>query len=336
MLLLATYPGIYYWAGLPYSYAAIVPATLAATMIVRELETTQRLDRIALLSMALGTLFLAYDLMAYFAPAAVLVLTGRKKFRAVAAAVPLILLPTLVNNWILVRLVHVNFPNENAYIYTQILAAYRNPPEIGTWLRHISPAPRWLVRAFFFSNFTFLPAAFLAAAVANRFTRSRTRLGPSGRWILLVALALFLFVNIAPPNGARWQFRGDGMSRIYQPVFAAMVLFIAGVAQANGRWVSGPVAIAAAINASIVLGPLTLNPLAGWAYLKFYAHAPSPQMYRNLTTFGRRPLGVCDTSITIDNPPPQRKGPKKPPAVSRKKKHAASAPVLSPLPPGEG
>ena len=36
--LLATYPGIYYWAGLPYSYASIVPATLACTMIACELE----------------------------------------------------------------------------------------------------------------------------------------------------------------------------------------------------------------------------------------------------------------------------------------------------------
>ena len=38
MALLATYPGTYYWAGLPYCHAMIVPASLAGMMILCELE----------------------------------------------------------------------------------------------------------------------------------------------------------------------------------------------------------------------------------------------------------------------------------------------------------
>jgi hypothetical protein len=116
------------------------------------------------------------------------------------------------------------------------------------------------------------------------------------------------------------------MARIYQPTFAAMILFIASVAQHHRKYLNGAVAVASVINASIVLGPMTMNPLAGWAYLKFYAHAPSPQMSRNLELFGRRPLGFCDKSITLDNPPP--KPPKhKRPAQKKKKKHPTSATV---------
>jgi hypothetical protein len=38
-LLIATYPGIHYWVGLPYSYAVIVPSSLAATAILWDCRT---------------------------------------------------------------------------------------------------------------------------------------------------------------------------------------------------------------------------------------------------------------------------------------------------------
>ena len=61
--LLATYPGIYYWAGLPYSYASIVPACLGAMVVLIEVERQPPWWRVALLSLALGILLLAYDLL---------------------------------------------------------------------------------------------------------------------------------------------------------------------------------------------------------------------------------------------------------------------------------
>ena len=112
-------------------------------------------------------------------------------------------------------------------------------------------------------------------------------------FVLLSGLLLFLFINLAPPHRG-WQFRGEGMSRIYQPVFAAMLLIIARAMQdCSRRWVIGVVVVTCLLNASIALGPVTKNPLAGWTYHKFYQHAPSPQMVRNLEMYGRRPLGVC-------------------------------------------
>src|SRR5207249_2085078 len=117
MALTATYPGLYYWGGLPYCYAAIVPATLTATIIVRELETTASAAAVAILALLLGVLFLAYDLMPFFAPAAVLVMLGRRKFAWAAVALPLMLLPGIVNKQLLVHWAGVDFSNENTRFY---------------------------------------------------------------------------------------------------------------------------------------------------------------------------------------------------------------------------
>ena len=343
MLLLATYPGIYYWAGLPYSYAAIVPATLGATIAARELESTASAACVALLSLLLGVLFLAYDLMPFFAPAAVLILLGRRKFAWAAIAVPLMLLPSFINKQLLIHLAGMDFANENSRFYNVILDAYFHPPALSAWAGHVSGTPWTLVKSFFYSNFVFLPALFLIVAGVNAATR-RVAMGPAVRWVLLTGLGLFLFINLAPPFRG-WQFRGDGMSRLYQPIFAAMILFIAEFVQHAGevrKCLAGVVAATVVINASIVLGPAMRNPLAGWTYLRFYAHAASPQLNKNLELFGRRPLGFCDPSIAIDNPPPKHKGPKaatkpakvrhhkvKPPKKHLKKKHHPAATDLA-------
>src|SRR5207248_144351 len=134
--LLATYPGIYYWAGLPYCYVAIVPATLGATMIVYELQSADSYPRVAVLALLLGILF--------------------------------------------------------------------------------------------------LPAMFLIALIVNRATGWRVPMGPAVRWVLLTALGLFFFINLAPPYKG-WQFRGVGVSRIYQPVFAAMLVHVLAVTESIAR-----------------------------------------------------------------------------------------------------
>src|SRR5207249_2148247 len=72
--LLALYPGITYWAALPYSYAAIVPCSLFCMMFLWRLESATSPRRIFWWCALLGALFLAYDLLPFFAPAALLVL----------------------------------------------------------------------------------------------------------------------------------------------------------------------------------------------------------------------------------------------------------------------
>jgi hypothetical protein len=327
--LLATYPGIYYWAGLPYCYASIVPASLGAMVIVYELQFARSYARVAALSLLLGILFLAYDLLPYFAPAAFLVLALRRKFLHALMAAVLMIVPSVINKALLVH-AGADFGNENSRLYSVIVNAYFHPPAIKVWLWHISDTPWSLVRVFFLSNFIFLPALFLVAVVANWWSGAKAPMGPAVWWILLTGLGLFLFINLAPPYKG-WQFRGSGLARIYQPLFTAMLVFILVVFQricddgllgAAARAGACLMAVTALVNASIVLGPATKNPLAAWTYWKFYTHAPRPMMNKNLALFGRRPLGFCNTRITIQNPPPRILGAGRKPSRARLEREA--------------
>jgi hypothetical protein len=103
--------------------------------------------------------------------------------------------------------------------------------------------------------------------------------------------------------------RGSGLARIYQPAFAAMILFIARWAQsawearsAARGWLAGATAAVTLANALVIFGPVMHVPLADHVYLSFYHHGSRYGLSKNLDTFGRRPLGFCDTSITIENP----------------------------------
>ncbi len=307
--LIATYPGIYYWAGLPYPHAIIAALSLVATILVCEMERSETTTRIALLSLGLGILFTGYDLAPFFLPPVLIILLMRRKFAASALSLVLMLLPMVIVLASLKLLADIPLYNENSSAYSVILKRYFTyDVTFLAWMKHISHWPVTLVKTYFWHNFVFLPALFLIVPIGRRVRPTRPEF-----LILALGMALFLFNNLAPPYRG-WQFRGEGVSRIYQPVFAAMVLLIVRAAQASPRrWLIGAIGVTCAINLSIVLGPVTKNPLAAWTYHKFYQHAPEPQMIRNLDLFGRRPLGVCSHS----------------PAKSRKKKPSTAPSTLS-------
>jgi hypothetical protein len=113
---------------------------------------------------------------------------------------------------------------------------------------------------------------------------------------------LFLFNNLAPDYyGAAWVMRGTWISRIYQPIFPALVLFAARWWQHLppldwGRralvWIVLGGALAG--NALIVFGPILDNPLkvSETAFYRFYNHTDLHWVYEeNLHGYGRRPLG---------------------------------------------
>jgi hypothetical protein len=287
--LLATYPGIYYWAGLPYPHVTIVPLSLVCMMIAAELERATTMKSIGWLSLGMGVCFLGYDLAPFFVPAAIGILLMRKRLAAAAISLALMLLPMALVIAILKWIAGVKFYNENTSAYFLIFNRYFTYDiTFSAWMKHIAHWPVTLAKAYLWHSMVFLPALFLVVIVGYRRVVRRAEL-----FVLLSGLLLFLFINLAPPHRG-WQFRGEGMSRIYQPVFAAMLLIIARAAQDfPPRWLIAVIALTCMLNASIALGPATKNPLAAWAYHKFYQHAPGPQMIRNLEIYGRRPLGVC-------------------------------------------
>jgi uncharacterized membrane protein HdeD (DUF308 family) len=141
----------------------------------------------------------------------------------------------------------------------------------------------------------FLPLLFVAVAAISRFRLATVEAA------LLVAVGLvFLFNNLAPPYEGRWQMRGAFIPRLYQPVFIALLVYVArAVATAPAlprprpRLLLGATIVALVANATIVFGPVARVPWAGTVYGVFYLHSAPGTMDETLRHYGRRPLGFC-------------------------------------------
>jgi hypothetical protein len=190
--------------------------------------------------------------------------------------------------------------NSNSGVYSIVLFSFKQLKDVGLWWSQVSTFGDIGLDVFFGSNFIFLPLLFLAALLLNPLT-SRIRFTAVEISLLAAALALFLFNNLAPFYGGTWNMRGTWISRIYQPVFPALIVFLARWWQElpplknwRGVWVWSATAVALAGNALIVFGPITLNPLrvSEYAFYKFYNHTDVHWVYeKNLRDLGRRPLG---------------------------------------------
>jgi hypothetical protein len=131
---------------------------------------------------------------------------------------------------------------------------------------------------------------------------------------------LFLALNLAPSDSGGWEMRGTWIARIYQPVFPALVLYIArwwqGLPALNRPWRAFlllVVAAATAGDALIVFGPILGNParVSENAFYRFYDHTDAHFAYElNLKNLGRRPLGFTRAIKvpTFEEIEAQRKG----------------------------
>jgi hypothetical protein len=307
--LTALYPGITYWAALPYAYAAIVPASIALFILLADLdERLAGLDgrRAIVLVMVrgaiMGVFFTAYDLSPFYGVAALLVLVRRRRFLELpAAAAGMAMAPALVS-LLLVRRFHVGWTNANTALYATVLGAYLHPPALATWARAIADVPLVLVHNFFFSNMVFLPAAFLVLLAITR-----RRLAPVEAAVLVAVGLVFLFNNLAPPYPGRWQMRGDFSPRLYQPMFVVLIVYVARAAawagaqpRAKSVLALGAVVVAVAANATVAFGPIARVPWAGPIYAGFYLHSAPGTMDAVLAVHGRRPLGFCRPSREHD------------------------------------
>src|SRR5262249_54526326 len=223
MWLLATYPGITYWIGLPYSYVWIVPGSLLLTMLLWKLSRTTPHRDTLFISLAIGFCFWGYDLLPFFGIAALLILAWRRRFLQMLVALLGMTIPMVVLFAVLKVVFRLPLLNSNSGVYWVVLKSFASPVDYGAWWKLIAAAPSIFVDNFFASNFLFLPLLFvLLAGVSYLKTRSISFNTPE-REILLATLLVFLVNNLAPPY-AGWQMRGIWIARIYQPVFVAFVL----------------------------------------------------------------------------------------------------------------
>jgi hypothetical protein len=307
LALLATYPGWVYWAGLPYSYAIIVPASLLCMAILWRVETLTSSREALLAGLGLGVLFTGYDLLPFFGAAAVLLLLWRRLWAPCAALAAAMLLPTVATAALLWRIFRVPFRNANTEAYFAVLKSYLPPIDLHAWWALLRQFPQAAASNYLYSNFLFLPLLFLAVLIASRrLPRDSRVLRPAEAALLAAVVLLFLFNNLAPPY-AGWPLRGAWVARLYQPAVAAMIpvlaYFFARAALLPrplrlGAWTA--LGLAVALQAWVVFAPvLGAARLSGYLYWRFYQHAPRPFYAENLERYGARPVGFCASQPSI-------------------------------------
>lgn len=297
--LLASYPGAAYWGGLPYLYALITPGSVLLLLAMESLGAA-RGRQLALLSLGMGVIYLAYDFVVFFWPASVVMLLWRRRYGATGISAVLQLLPLVIWMLVLQRGFGQELQNSNTNAYGTILAAYRQANVLPLVLANLSQLPESALMVFFGANFAFLPALFLAVLTLNCVT-SRIGFTAAEMTLLTVAVGVFLFNHLAPEYPG-WQMRGTWIARLYQPVFPVFLLFAA-------RWwqnlpelprvlclAIGTLLLATTVgNALVIFGPILKNParISETAFYRFYNHNDAHWVYERhcLKLYGRRPLG---------------------------------------------
>lgn len=301
--LLAFYPGIYYWAGLPYAYVSIVPCSLTGMIILWQLNTEESSKKIYLLAFLMGILFLAYDLFPFFGMAALFLLLLRQQYRVLPGTIVLLLVPAVISNWLLWSIFRVPFLNSNTSVYPVIFGSYLKKIDFLQWWPLLRDFPKVSQETYLYSNFLFLPLLF-AIFVLMGLVRRKVRLTVPELSLFAAGLVLYLFLNLAPPYEG-WQMRGMWIPRLYQPVFVAMLTFSMRECARYWREPSNSMRLitfslfAATIigNFRVSFGPVMNSRFSSHVYYHFYKHSDKDTQYRNLKVYGRRPLGFCQPQL---------------------------------------
>jgi hypothetical protein len=278
--LLALYPGFAYWAGMPYQYAIIGPGSILLMIALAELGAGGSWRRTIGWGLVMGVAYLAYDFVAIFLPASLLLLAWRRRWLDTVIVGAVQVLPLLCWMLALRYVFHQTLENSNTSVYRGVIAGLTQVQDWGQWL--MQRAALWETGAatYFGANFVFLPALFLGALAVNRWT-SRVRIADSEWAVFGGALALFLLINLGEKGGG-WAMSGSWISRLYQPVFPAMVFFLARWWQAlppltAGRRVLLYAGLGAALagNGLVLFGPVLRNPLgvSDEVFYRFYTHS---------------------------------------------------------------
>ncbi|MGC4119843.1 MAG: hypothetical protein QM765_35760 [Myxococcales bacterium] len=292
MALLCGWPGITFWVGSPYAHAIVVPCVLGIAMLGHALLKAQSTLRVLLLSLGIGVLFTGYDLLNFFLPAILLVLLVRRRFlHAALAFVAMAIPPAVVQAFLRAHDIETN-----SVMYRTVLGAWLHPGDLKAWWDYLKLAPLVLVQNFFRASFLVLPALFVGLYAWGRW-RLRFRLAEFEWAVLLAALAIFLFNNLAPsydhlaaPNG---RIRGYDFARLYLPIFVVLVLYVARLAafledRSKRAILGAAVSLCLACNVAICLSPV----LRSKVLLALYVGDAATAVYDNTGKYGRRPLGL--------------------------------------------
>jgi hypothetical protein len=296
--LFASYPGYAYWVGLPYSYAFIVPGSIACVIALLWLHERPSLRRSAAVAGIVGFVGLGYDLIPFFGGGLLLMLIAYRRWRDLAVAVVILLAWVAFIGKGLPAIFGFPAINSNTQAYAAVVHSYIDAPHrLHGWGSLLIQVPQIFVSNFFFSNFVFFPALMLWLVALRR---QRPVFHPVALAVMLATLALFLFLNVAPPYDNAWQLRGTWVPRLFQPWFVAVLVTVAATSIALRRtrrhkMLVWSIAIVAALDGAVIAGPfIGLTPLYAGVYQRFYRAWRMNHNATWLKNLGRRPYGICD------------------------------------------
>src|SRR5215472_8469258 len=148
MWLLATYPGITYWIGLPYSYVWIVPGSLLLTMLLCKLSRTTHYLCTLVLSVAMGFCFWGYDLFPFFGIASLVALAWRRRFLQMLVALLGMTIPMGVLFAGLKVVFRLPLLNSNTGVYWVVLKSFASPVDYPAWWKLVAAVPSIFVDNF--------------------------------------------------------------------------------------------------------------------------------------------------------------------------------------------
>jgi len=307
--LFASYPGITYWGGLPYSYIAIVPASVGAFVALSWFcRRKESYLTTAIVSTVLGILSLAYDLLPYFIIAFVALALMQTKWKQIFVAIPLMALPGIV--WGL-RLKQMGLSQTISNNLFDVIIDSWKSPIWSAWLQHLANLPGNLASNFFGSQFFFLAILFLLLYAMVR--RDDDKQPNVVEWAWLIAIFTIFLINNGGPDRPKFnEYRNTQMARLYQPMFIALMVYVARVGGSlnlsrkkiarvfKGSWI-----LCVAANFSVIFGVYFGWNHSAIVYQRFYEHAMRhtvvAQFNERLEKYGRRPMFHC-----LEKLPPER------------------------------
>lgn len=298
--LFATYPGWAYWIGLPYSYAFIVPGSVACAIALLWWREAPSLGRSAVAACVVGVVGLGYDLMPFFGGALVFLLIGYRRWRDLVVVLAILVAWLAFIGKGVPLLFGFDAINSNTQSYGAVFQAYLDiTNRLEGWAEMLVGAPRVFVSNFVFSGHIFFPVLFVWLLAVRARLRMQPLVDPVALSIVLATLGVFLFLNLAPPYVNPWQLRGTWIARLYQPWFAAVLIVVAATSVAlrdtrRHRLLAWSVIAVVVMNAAVIAGPFVgLTPLYASAHQRFYQSIGHNRNTTWLKELGRRPYGVC-------------------------------------------
>jgi hypothetical protein len=301
----ATYPGVAYWIGMPFSYSLIPAVSLFTTVLIDKLlEKDRGLRQVILIAFLIGVGGLAHDTVALGAlMAGFFGLIFQKRFAHILCFLPIVVAPLLITQVIITSISGTSIVDSNTVYYPEILKSYFTNFQDPRWREQILVFPEVLLLCFFASNFIFLPVLAFFYLRGSYLERKRVAFfrafSISETSWLFAYIFIVAIINLAPLYGTRFSMRGVEYSRYYQFLFGP-IFFYCCRHISSLKYAKHAALICVMLNVAVVLGPWLSPRFTSAVYALFYRHSNPEDYVNNLNKFGRIPLGGFGCPLAIE------------------------------------